>query len=158
MNPNDIYNAYRLKALGENDLINQRMTWFVILQSFLFISAAISSGSENVAPLLPFVFIGIGVVGFFSACLAFFSIGSALNAIRNTKKRWDEEFVIPNHLDNHYRPYPALTGGRTGDKLSATGRWMPRLLPAVVGSFWFCVLCYFLLVALHFVQYPPEAA
>lgn len=156
----DFYEAYRLKILAENDLINQRMTWFIVLQSFLFISTAIASGSEKMEPFILLVFMGASIIGAISAYLAFISIGSALDAIVATRDRWVGNFakididVDSNPNTNPYGLLPALTGGVHGDTLSESGRRMPKLLPISIITFWAIVFSCSLLTLLLSFFYP----
>ena len=62
----------------ENGLVNNRITWFLNFQGFLFAAASLSSTNEE-------FIIAISVPGMLSGVSALYSVSEAQRAIRNMK-------------------------------------------------------------------------
>ena len=128
----EIYESYRLKVLGENELVHQRMSWFIPLQSFLFISFALFSNGSAFEGARFFVFWGFAIVGCVSALATFVSVQCAFAAIHHTVDRWKTEVLPDEALDK----LPALTRGKPGARTAGYGKIFAVVFPLCVAAFW----------------------
>jgi hypothetical protein len=122
----EMYTIYRSYIEHEDELINNRMTWFIQLHSFILATYAISASSivsvfiekgtdctsdeiRNIANLsLITILVGITIVGIISSHFSAKSIDAAENAIKNLSNEWNN--IKSENLDQ-YKDCPGITGG-----------------------------------------------
>lgn len=143
----DLYNIYRNYVEHEDDLINNRVGWFIQLHSFLIASygivfaALISTFFVQGTPLVPPIgpqgvacglLIGIAFIGSASAFSATQSITAANDAIQELNRRWKILFEQRGGGLN----LPGLTGGGHPGS-TARGARFQLVLPRVLVVLWF---------------------
>ena len=121
-------NAYQSKIAAENELMHQRMRWFMLLQTFLFAAAAIVLSSNFL--FFPPYFVCLAGVGVISSSVAFESLRAATRAMEATEKQWIE--VFSDFRDS----IPALAGGGSGCTGKFRGRWLAYFVPLAFAAVW----------------------
>lgn len=69
----------------ENDLINQRITWFGTLQGLLFAALAFAWGKANTSIL----FFLLAILGILLSASTYYAVQSSLKAIKTLREWWD---------------------------------------------------------------------
>ena len=110
------FEQYRGIIEHEDNLINHRVSWLLIAQSFL-LGACVASGKY------PFIII---VFGFISTLVAYRSILAALDALKKIKT----EIIDVPEFKNH-KPQVISTG-----TISSYGEFGARYLPAIFLIMW----------------------
>jgi hypothetical protein len=141
----ELYKVYRDYMKHEDDLLNQRTTWLLVIQGFLFATLAVLG--EWVSPKDPlsdllrterlyliYVLVGVGI---FIAVAAFISILAANEAIDSLQEKWEKE------LREHYRAedwdlFPEIAGGGH-KKAKARGKTPALAIPCIVSLAWIIV-------------------
>lgn len=148
----DVFEMYRFRVSNENELIHYRMTWFIPLQSFLFISVAIFSNGNLVEELGTVFLLGAAMVGIGSSVVTFVSIHSAVDAMNRIEGEWYEL----EGFERFREKVPALMGAtkrekadksRSRSSLRSLGTWISFGMPGVTLVFWFGVLATAILIA-----------
>lgn len=141
----EYYELHRSYIIHEDNLINNRVGWFIQLHSFLLATYGIIIGSvvttyfsENVPDrytstvlrsILPFALFGITFIGVCSAHSAKSSISAANQAIQDINKRWKSKYPRAS------QDFPGLIGG--GDEASdARGARLHHFLPLAMEKMW----------------------
>ena len=141
-----LYEIFRKYVEHEDDLINNRVGWFIQLHSFLIASYGIivasligtffPQGKPSVPPLLTqgvacLFLVAVQIVGIASSRSAGQSIAAATIAIAKLRKTWDDHCVKNPHTVD----LPRLTGG--GEEASVkTGLRLPSRLPRTIELLW----------------------
>jgi hypothetical protein len=141
-----IYEIYRKYVEHENELINDRVGWFIQLHSFLIatygivVNSLISTFfSEHLPYILPVwpqligcaILIMIEVVGLLSSRAASRSIGAAISAIKVLNEAW-KQYPISQPGALHL---PGLTGGGS-EEISLDGFKLLKELPRALYWLW----------------------
>ncbi|WP_338550968.1 hypothetical protein [Roseovarius phycicola] len=149
----NIYRTFREKVVHEDNLVHQRMIWFVTLQALLFTSFAIllgdmSTGTQKAWQLeldqlrkLALVFSSVGMVSALAAALsvgaAFLAIDKAFNDWKVTTDRW----VDKPSKQKIVKDLPSVVGA---GKLSGT-HWFGKIagtaFPFSIGIAWLAIIC-----------------
>jgi hypothetical protein len=66
----------------ENDLVNQRLTWFITIQGLLFAALGFAWGTPDARPLI-FVFCGLGMLTAVSSAFALWGAAAAIEGLCN---------------------------------------------------------------------------
>jgi hypothetical protein len=144
----DVYEAYRDYLKHEDNLINNRMTWLILSQSFFFTTYALaisrlsdSTGETNTK--IETFLNSVAVLGIIVGLATFLSILSALKAIEGLKLRWkDHAFSETSENAKFIKEkarLPDLTGG--GNSFAATfGFFMPMIMPLIFVGIWSVIL------------------
>ena len=104
-----IFSIFRSYIEHEDSLINQRMTWLLTLNSFIFASISLLIdnlfddnlffSSPHISAVKYFV-IGLAVIGGISSIFTFFSVSAAFNSIRAIKDIWIAKYEFPSFSSN----------------------------------------------------------
>jgi hypothetical protein len=141
----------------EDELVNQRTTWFVTLNSLLFAAIGLTfhvfdSSNQSVTllsdsnyDLAAFLLISMPFVGLISSVITFRSVTAANNSAIMIDKKWDN-FSSRYHLTSLF---PALAAGGYS-KIFSAGRRLGVALPFVMAPIWSLALLYALE---HFLTY-----
>ena len=142
----ELYSTIRTYVVHEDDLINQRTTWFTTLQNFTLVTFGLvyakifdtATGvvehnyhlSNTYSHFKYFLFV-LASFGFVVSLLQFLAVSAAQRSISALEKRWDTYcFRKPKGL-----LLPPMTGG--GDRPATTwGHRLPKFLP------WFCTIAW----------------
>lgn len=161
----EVFNLLRSYIQHEDNLVHQRTTWFLQLNSFLFASVAIIFSGED-APmaftavqLTLFVRL-ICVVGCCSAVVTLLGIWAAYSSTKALKDVWIDKYeplcrdlgIATSHrlIDEHdfeavkrihlrndpTRPLPYMKGGAGRMGIAKKGRYLAMTLPSVIGLSW----------------------
>ena len=152
MTDKEYYELLRFRVQNENELIHNRMSWFIPLQSFLFISLAIAMGGELGGQYTVGLSIGMSMVGMASAIVTNVSITSAFGAMRRCESLWHAS--VTESTDR----FPPLMG--SGYRRSRrAGMLMAWGLPGVIGLFWLAVafISAAAVIETHLVRLPTSA-
>ena len=139
----DIYDRYRDYTKHEDDLINQRSTWHLILQGFLFASFGVFIQSEKTPTLLFDHRIGIlrgfTILGAAIAAAACFGIYAAAQSVDRLWDEWKNNVIESGWFQKDLtKLFPGLAGA--GSKyISFCGVLPARLIPLLVLIAW-CLL------------------
>lgn len=135
----DRFEVYRDYVKHEDNLINNRMTWLVLSQSFFFTSFALAVGrlsdSDPVAAEKIYIFLNtIAWLGIAVGLATFGAVLAALNSIDGLRSRWDVLRTDDNVFVND-KTLPELTGG---GKLFASvfGFFLPIVVPLIFAVTW----------------------
>jgi hypothetical protein len=144
----EVYEVYRDYLKHEDNLINNRMTWLILSQSFFFttyalalsrLSDARAETQEQIELFLNSVAM-LGIVVGFATCM---SILAALNAIEGLRRRWGNHTTGDANEDSAFIAekgrLPDLTGGGSPFG-SMFGFFMPIVMPLIFVGTWFYVL------------------
>jgi len=131
----EVYNRYRIELEHEDNLINQRVSWFLVAQSLLFAALGISlerKESELAATVIlvgffSSVFILISV---FAAIAAFFRWRSLLNRVKGEGTSEDE--------------YPQLSRSSTTSTIMICGFVAPVGLSVLFSAAWLFLACIYI--------------
>lgn len=136
-----LYNIYRDYMKHEDDLLNQRTTWLLVIQGFLFATVGVLGewplqlGVDRLGHERLFLVYVLGGVGFVVGLVALLGIVAASDAIDELRRKWD---LIRVHYDG-WEDLPEIAGG--GDPTAhQRGKWPPRLIPASILLAWSLVL------------------
>jgi hypothetical protein len=118
----DFYQMFRGQIEHEDELINQRITWTLTAQGFLFLAYSAAGGIQNalVTSQRTVVCTAIAILGVFLSFTAFWGVFSALRSLAELHK----------HFDDIFKEKPAETLSKT---------WRDRILNAflaVLGLRW----------------------
>ena len=142
-----LYEIYRSYIVHENDLINNRVGWFIQLHSFLIatygivVTSIIGSFFVDHEPRIQsfypqligcLLLLMIEVVGAFSSHAARQSIDAANTAIMELQRRWETYCTGHPHMP---LLFPGLTGGGSKDS-TAAGLRLHRSLPHALFMLW----------------------
>lgn len=133
----ETYKIYREKVTHEDSLINFRTSWFVTLQSFLFISFSLTAGNvKGLGGLL--LTIILSYVGINVCKTTLIGVQAASQAIDITWKQWESK---KSDIDPH-GILPALKGGlsRPDGPISNDGSHSSLRLPKYLRLAWFAIL------------------
>lgn len=168
----DAYTLIREYILQEDNLIHQRMTWFLTLNSFLFASVALLTnarvgeiGAYSSTDLHLFAAL-LSVVGIVSARKTQRAIKAAYDAIRALKDHWIVHFEptdygigLSNGMDETIgrvdvsRVFPYVAGGGPYKKTMDRGRTSPIPLVNWTSYVWGAILLYSIF---RVIQLNPE--
>ena len=136
-----LYNIYRDYMKHEDDLLNQRTTWLLVIQGFLFATLGVlgewvlQPGQDRLGIERQFLVYVLVVVGVVVASVAFLGITAASDAIDELRRKWE---LIRVHYQG-WENLPEIAGG--GDPTAhQRGKWPPRLIPAAIFIAWIGVL------------------
>lgn len=154
----EAFKLIREYIVHEDNLVSQRMTWFLTLNSFLFASVALltnatisADGPYSARDLYLFALL-LSFVGFVSCGKTKKSVRAAYDAIKALKDHWIVHFE-PNHLNMDLanghtadqsridisRPFPYIAGGGPYQKVMARGRTSPHSLINWMGFVWLAI-------------------
>ena len=156
----NVYKAYRDYIVHEDDLVNQRTTWSITIQSFVIaifgltyqkkmegIITFYGLDDKNIAlPIqsmrdlawqFDLFLLGIAFFGLAVASISGAAVYAAQRAIRFVSTGW----ASVRSGAELYAQFPSLTGG--GNAASTTlGHFFPLALPVFLASFWLSVILY----------------
>lgn len=113
----EIFNAYRGKIVAENELINQRLSWMLWIQSILFAiwgSLALNVKSINSGVLIYVVLIIISVFGMLVSYVSVVSVRAAESEIEDIIDQYKLKYRLLYYNDR----MPHIVCGK---KITATG-------------------------------------
>ena len=125
--------AVRTMIAHEDDLLNNRMNWLLVVQGLLF--AGLGSLKESASPIpgLPYVLIVFGFLISISSKVAFMS---GERAIRNLLDYWQDHLSLTGR---NWQDYPPVFGAAIHDRaLMRLDRFLSpqNLLPVVFAAGW----------------------
>ena len=132
-NTRDYAEAVREMITHEDDLLNNRMNWLLVIQGLLF--AALDSVKDN--PGLLYVLIAFGFLISISSKVAFIASD---RAIRNLLGYWDEHLKSTNR---RWQDYPPVFGAAIDDSvfMKLEPFFSPRsMLPWAFAVGWIVIL------------------
>ena len=140
-----LYDLYRDYMKHEDDLINQRSSWHLLLQGFLFATFGVmgewqaGDGKGFLHPQRYLILYGLIVMGFLISVFASFSILAANTAINRLQKQWND---LPGNLnipEGFCQLLPGLAGG--GSKSAKFWGKSPAIaIPLIVALAWLWIL------------------
>jgi len=144
--PVEKYRVIRDYIIHEDNLINQRMTWMILIQSFLVAGFvySLSSGlddkggdSANIGSSIPMsdtltaIVWAIPLTGLTISLLGFVSILAASNALTSLTRTYSPQF--------EEKGFPPLSGGGSGSA-ALLGFVAPFLIPVAMVVLWVLAL------------------
>jgi hypothetical protein len=137
----DVYKVIRGQIEHEDNLIAQRLNWFITSQSFLFSAYAITV--SGLAPTVPprsarnlqqmrDLLAMVPVVAILSSVLIFFTIAAGAIAMRNLRLQF--KALTAQAQDTRLPPVQGVRGTR------AMGMLAPLVLPIVFMTIWLMLL------------------
>jgi hypothetical protein len=126
----EFYLLFRQQIVAEDNLVNHRMTWLLVLQAFLLavLGGALSEGLRgHLSDVGAFKWL-ICFVGVAGSIAIGIGVIAAQNAIRDLKGRYQAAYgnsEIPKHL-------PPIVG----DDISRVLGWVPLVLPILCMMVW----------------------
>jgi hypothetical protein len=129
--------AVRTMIAHEDDLLNNRMNWLLVVQGLLFAALGSLKDSASTIPGLVYVLIAVGFLISISSKVAFISSD---RAIQNLLSYWDEHLKAANA---RWQDYPPVFGAAIQDRaLMRFDRLLsPRtLLPWAFAVGWVVIL------------------
>ncbi len=153
----DLYGIYRDYMKHEDDLINQRSTWHLLIQGFLFATFGVMGEWQLEAaggylhserPLLVLILSGCGLL---IALAALSSIIAANTAIQHLCSQWSNiKSRVSTDLSD---AFPGLAGAGS-DQAKRWGKLPAHLIPIFVAAAWGLILA----MAIHDSINPPQAS
>ncbi|WP_300584879.1 hypothetical protein [Marivita sp.] len=137
----EVFEMFRFRIQNENELIHYRMSWFIPLQSFLFISLAVFSNGNLVTTIGPYFISGVSFLGIVSASVTLKSVHSAIEAMNKLEETWQETAAYERLCDQ----IPSLMGANhriSSEKpvLRRNGTWITFGMPGAALLFWLAVM------------------
>lgn len=128
------YNLYRDRIVQEDNLINQRTTWFVTLQAFMFTSISLLAG-EFTGYQFELLVSCYGMIGIVVSWTTFMSVRAAQYSNLATRKLW-------KGLTDTYGPsvYPPISGSGENRGICFKGGLSSIVLPVAIGFAWTLVI------------------
>lgn len=124
----------------EHGLINNRMTWYVMSQSFLAIAVASAGQKDN---KLWWLVVVIPVVGLLVSFVTYRSVSAALEVQDILKKKKDKlinSFNINHNYNSEQLAIVIEPWGIRDEDVQKGGMLGPKFIPQVVIGFWVVVL------------------
>jgi hypothetical protein len=140
-----LYDRYRDYMKHEDDLINQRSSWHLLLQGFLFATFGVmgewQAGDDKgfLHPQRFLILYGLVVMGFLISIFASFSILAANTAINRLQKQWDDLPRKLNIPESFCQLLPGLAGGGS-NSARLWGKSPAIAIPFIVALAWLWVL------------------
>lgn len=140
-----LYDIYRDYMKHEDDLLNQRSTWHLLIQGFLFATLGVI-GEWQVAQRGPdplytergFLVYVLAIVGVVIAYAAFVSIKAANDAIDSLEARW---LLITGAYERQTKYLlPAIAGGGNPDA-KTRGKKPAMWIPVAILCAWVVIFC-----------------
>ncbi len=140
-----LYNVYRDYMKHEDDLINQRASWHLLLQGFLFATFGVmgewqtEGGTGFLHPRRYWILYGLIATGFFISLLSAASILAANAAINKLHKDWEK---LRGNLDIPQRLWTLLPGlaGAGSESAKLWGKLPAIGIPMIIAVAWLWVL------------------
>ncbi|WP_166486337.1 hypothetical protein [Cereibacter sphaeroides] len=138
-----LFELHAKKIEGENNLVNQRMSWFISLNSFLFAAAALSikaAGDTTEQNLEVFAsnFVGIlSLVGVAISITTIVSVWAAQTSLKAARYSYHE--IVARSPESEPLPLPALTGRGDASGASRLGNITAMVLPFAMIFAWLSV-------------------
>jgi hypothetical protein len=136
----ELHKMYRDYMKHEDDLINQRSTWHLLLQGFLFTTLGVigewqlpKNGNDPLYTERGFLVFVLAAVGATIAYLSFISIRAANRAIDTLHKKWDDIQGVFEHPAKNLLPEIAGGGGRNAKR---DGKRPAMLIPVFIAIAW----------------------
>ena len=129
----DYADAVRAMIAHEDDLLNNRMNWLLVVQGLLFAGLGSLRDAASPIPGLAYVLVAFGFVISISSKVAFMS---GERAIRNLLDYWQEHLTSTNRS---WQDYPPVFGAAIHDRtLMRLDRFLSpqNLLPVVFALGW----------------------
>lgn len=129
-----LYTTFRDRIVQEDNLINQRTTWFVTLQAFMFTSISLLAG-EFTGYQFEFLVSCYGMIGIVVSFTTFLSVRAAQRANKTIKEKWYSLLSI-------YGPtyHPPIAGGGDNIGICFRGGVSSIVMPIAVGVSWILVI------------------
>jgi len=133
-----LYNVYRDYMKHEDDLLNQRSTWHLLIQGFLFTTLGVIGewqnplGADRLYMERGFLVYVLAFAGAGIAVAAAISINAANNAIDALFNKWKN--VLATYQGESKHLLPEIAGGgraKARDKGKQPAVWIPRILVVV---------------------------
>ena len=150
----DLYSIYRDYMKHEDDLINQRSTWHLLIQGFLFATFGVmgewqpESGAGFLNGHRLFLIMVLASTGMAIAVVACVSVAAAYLAIRRLCKGW-EDAKADSSVSNLRDVFPGIAGAG-GDWIKRCGIAAATVTPVLLVAAWLTILA----VAIHSVHNP----
>lgn len=138
-----LYNIYRGRIEHEDSLVNQRTSWFITLQSFLFTSVALSL--SRVSDLFFAKFISIlSLVGISISITTIVSVLAAHRAISAVVVKWKDEILVNRDeselFKDDFLDLPTIAGTGLGFLAISRGKISSFLVPFIIIVAWILLL------------------
>lgn len=128
----NFFRLYREQIVNEDTLIYHRMSWFLIVQTILFVLwAAVLKSPPQSGPYGALT-AGMSVFGMLSCIPALLGVSAAQSAITNVRAQYEK-----NHPGRPHPALPAMVGNLDHHLL---GKWTPRLVIGLCFGGWVAVL------------------
>jgi hypothetical protein len=157
------YEIFRDYIKHEDDLINQRSTWHLLIQGFLFATLGVLGQWQfhNDSPDQWYMerhrlVIVISLMGMLIAAFAERSILAANWAATKVRSSWDEQ--VRNNYGTSWMLLPDLAGGGDARAIQG-GRLSAMTIPVVVGAAWlliFAMVAWDYALPSHVASKPPQ--
>jgi len=140
------YKVLRGYAEHEGTLLNNRVTWLLVSNAFLFASAGftVREMASSDSDVLALFVLGSAVAGFLFSLVSFPSILAsykASDALRQAWSSYSNELSEPDAGAKEYFVVPISGGGN--DWASKGGSYAALILPVLLVVMWIIVFCYF---------------
>jgi hypothetical protein len=132
----EFYNLFRQQVVSEDNLVNYRMTWLLLLQAFLLaiLGGALSqSFQQHVKDIELFKWL-ICVIGISGSLLIGIGVWAAQRAINCLVREYEKPYGGADNIPKHL---PPIVGGETPHVLGA----VPLFLPILCFAVWIVVGC-----------------
>jgi hypothetical protein len=139
-----LYKTYRAYIEHEDELINHRSTWHLLIQGFLFATFAglgqWQPGTDHYLYDHRFLIVGIvALMGLSIAVCAYFSIDAADKSLNELQGKWSiakKAACVPASLND---AFPPLAGGGSSQALKL-GKLPALAVPVIVAMAWAILL------------------
>jgi len=140
------YKVLRNYAEHEGTLLNNRVTWLLVSNAFLFASVgfAVRELADSGNEILRFFVLISAIAGFSISLASYLSILASYKASNSLKLAWEaysENLTAPDSGANVYFVAPFAGGGNVW--ASIAGSYAALVLPILLGIMWAAVFHYF---------------
>jgi hypothetical protein len=122
----DFYDYTTQQIERENDLINNRLSWMLTFQGFLFAALALVVNKDT-EPAVGLIFKNVlPIIGIAVALLAFLGVLAAYISIDNIKQKWKKQLGNQQYPPAHGTPLASFLGRITsyGIPISIVIAWL----------------------------------
>jgi hypothetical protein len=141
MEPEKFYTQLRDQIVHEDNLCNQRMTWLIALQAFLFgaygfsLSAEGAAGAKDISQVINSARTGFAVAGVLSPIPVLAALWAAVRSIGALVDRWHRDF--PESVGRS----PQIIGNHSPERSRGTllGQTPLFAIPVLLSAVWFYI-------------------
>ena len=125
---NEIYDRYRQELAHEDSLINQRLSWYFVAQTFLFATLGVSIKANSCALTIIVMLVGLG-----TSLLILISVAAAISSFKLCLRRLQNIQSLARFKED----YPQLN---RSEKIIRFGFVAPVGLPIIFMLAWLAAL------------------